>query len=352
MRNKSYKIIVSVLVVCFFSLHTMGQAKPYFNQYLLNNYIINPAITGIENYTDIRASYKKQWVGIDGAPTTQYVTVHTPIGKNDSRTNPNSFFVRGGNDNDIIAGEQSGEDVTAHHGVGLMFLNDKAGYISRMNFSGSYAYHLPLGRRFMISAGISAGLSKFSVDATKSNLATTGQNPNDPALGSSSFYYQLNKNLLELGTGIYVYSPYMYAGFSVLNIVPSKKNSFGIDEGTSFTPNYIATAGVKFVLNDDFYLTPSAMLQYWQPSLKCLNMSAKLQYLDLAWIGANYRSSDAVGGYAAMAGFNVANTFNFSYCYEMSPNSELQNFTKATHEVMFGIILGNNYSNIFRRNNP
>ncbi|RYZ27739.1 MAG: type IX secretion system membrane protein PorP/SprF, partial [Sphingobacteriales bacterium] len=30
-----------------------AQQKPHYTQYIMNQYILNPAITGIENYTDI-----------------------------------------------------------------------------------------------------------------------------------------------------------------------------------------------------------------------------------------------------------------------------------------------------------
>ena len=67
------------------------QQKPYYTQYILNNYILNPAVTGIENYFDLKASYRKQWDGLDGAPVSSYLTIHGPIGKTDERTTATSF---------------------------------------------------------------------------------------------------------------------------------------------------------------------------------------------------------------------------------------------------------------------
>lgn len=31
----------------------MAQQKPHYTQYIMNQYILNPALTGIENYTDV-----------------------------------------------------------------------------------------------------------------------------------------------------------------------------------------------------------------------------------------------------------------------------------------------------------
>src|SRR5262245_24321018 len=74
-----------------------AQQKPIYTQYILNNYIINPAISGIENYTDIKISHRNQWVGINGAPVTTYLSVQGPIGKQDYRTSATSFQVPGEN---------------------------------------------------------------------------------------------------------------------------------------------------------------------------------------------------------------------------------------------------------------
>src|SRR6476661_4670 len=81
----------------FFSLSVMAQAKPSYTQYILNNYILNPAVAGIENYTDVKLSYRNQWTGINGAPVTAYFSIHAPIGKHDLKTNVTSMPTRGVN---------------------------------------------------------------------------------------------------------------------------------------------------------------------------------------------------------------------------------------------------------------
>ena len=68
-----------------------AQQKPEYTQYILNNYILNPALTGIENYTDVKISHRHQWVGLQDAPVTTYLTIHKPIGKKDDRTTATSF---------------------------------------------------------------------------------------------------------------------------------------------------------------------------------------------------------------------------------------------------------------------
>ena len=51
---KKYFLITAI--GCFITITGFTQAKPYYTQYILNNYILNPGVTGIENYTDVKLS--------------------------------------------------------------------------------------------------------------------------------------------------------------------------------------------------------------------------------------------------------------------------------------------------------
>src|SRR3954470_16811434 len=98
LKNKMYmRNIVTGLLTLLASAQLSAQQQPHYTQYILNQYILNPALTGIENYTDIKLSHRHQWVGLQDAPVTTYLTVHTPIGKKDYRTTATSSSVPGEN---------------------------------------------------------------------------------------------------------------------------------------------------------------------------------------------------------------------------------------------------------------
>src|SRR5256714_7180411 len=86
------KRILTCLCLGCSLLIVRAQQKPHYTQYILNQYILNPALTGIENYTDVKLSHRHQWVGIQDAPVTTYLTIHTPIGKKDFRTTATTLF--------------------------------------------------------------------------------------------------------------------------------------------------------------------------------------------------------------------------------------------------------------------
>ncbi len=323
-----------------------AQAKSSYNQYILNSYILNPALAGIENYTDIKMSTRNQWTGINGAPVTTYASMHKPIGKTDYSTSPTSNAVPGENPR----GRQYWKEYTApdpHHGIGFIAMVDRAGYINRWNISASYAYHRPIGLKTTISAGFTAGVSGINLDRTKATFADDGVT--DLALGLA--FGDTRKVKPEIGAGLMVYSARFFAGISVLNIIPGKAKFTSADKfGTFFTPNYFATLGYRISLGEDFTLIPSVMAQYWEPQLLGAHANAKLLYMDKFWLGGSYRYSDFLKGYSAMAGFNISNTFNLGYSYEVATNSRLRTFTGNTHEIIVGFTLGNKYSDACPRN--
>jgi len=334
------------LFISIISPDAAAQAKPSYSQYVLNNFILNPGVTGIENYIDVKVSTRNQWTGINGAPVTSYLSIHGPIGKKDLRTSATSFQVPGNNPR----GKQYWEEYTAplpHHGVGMIALNDKAGYINRWSLFASYAYHKPLGIQTTLSAGFNAGITSVNLDRSKIQWANL--DPNDPAIGYSSG--ELKRLKPEIGVGLWLYSNKYFAGLSVQNIIPGKAIFVKNDKfGTYYTPNYFLTAGYRLLLSDEVNLMPSVMIQYWQPQLLGIHANAKVQYLDKFWIGGSYRYSDLISGYSAMVGLNVSNTFNISYTYEVATTSRLRAYTGNTHELMIGFLIGNKYGDTCPRN--
>ena len=233
-----------------------AQQRPHYTQYILNNYILNPALSGIENYTDIKISGRDQWVGLNGAPKTFYLTIHGPLGKTNYRTNATSYKVPGENPR----GKSYWESYTAaepHHGVGLTIINDQTGLFSRFSTDVSYAYHLGLNARTNLAAGFSAGISRIGYNSSKAEFA----DPNDPVLLLNSGI--INKIRPDLNIGLWLYSADYFVGFSAQQIIPQKiKFSDDASYGSKLIPHLFATAGYRFLLNDDINAIPSVMAKY------------------------------------------------------------------------------------------
>ncbi|MEO6611186.1 MAG: type IX secretion system membrane protein PorP/SprF [Chitinophagaceae bacterium] len=337
---KKKLLILPALLIGMFGI---AQQRPHYTQYILNNYILNPALSGIENYTDIKLSARDQWVGLNGAPKTSYFSIQAPIGKGDYRTSSTSFEVPGQNPR----GKYYWENYTAaepHHGIGLTLVNDKTGSFNRFTANATYAYHIGLTPTTNLSAGFSAGITNVSVDRSRHDFSGGGD-PYDPATGAS-LTGELNKIRPDLGVGLWLYSRNYFIGLSAQQIIPQKL-SF-VDDAAFLTkgrlvPHVFLTAGYRFLIGEDFNAIPSLMLKYvhgssnndFQPEA-----NLKLQYRDLLWVGGSYRYQD---GYAGMIGINVSNTFNVGYAYDMTTTA-LNTVSHGTHEFVVGFIIGNKYS--------
>jgi len=335
------KKIVFVALCVMMIVRMNAQQKPHYTQYILNQYIINPALTGIENYIDVKISHRHQWVGIQDAPVTTYFTIQGPIGKKDYKTTATSYEISGENPR----GKQYWQDYEvspAHHGIGMQVIDDRTGPLHTTSAYITYAYHLGLTARTIIAAGFGFGMNKISLDRDKLQFATAV----DPAVYNSGI---INKARPDLNVGLYLYSGDYFVGVSAQQVIPEKiefsNNSVKTTAG-KFVPHIFATAGYRFLAGDNFNILPSVMVKYVDPLPVQIEGNLKLQYLDLAWAGISYRHDD---GFAAMVGLNVSNKFNVGYAYDYT-TSKLNNYSKGTHEIILGFLLGNKYDDSCPRN--
>ncbi|MES2275785.1 MAG: type IX secretion system membrane protein PorP/SprF [Bacteroidota bacterium] len=309
-----------------------AQQRPQYTQYVFNSYLLNPAVSGIENYIDLKAGYRSQWTGLEGAPVTSYITINGPIGQN---------FIQG--DATAMPGDGANpysrsytQDYTAaepHHGVGFSMISDKTGPISQTTMNMSYAYHLGLTEKLNLAVGVSAGINHISLNTNEITL----ENPLDPAIanGNNSQWKP------DLGAGIWAYSSNYYIGASVQQLL--KQNLyFGTDKTVTQSqtvPHYFFTTGIKLPMGDDLSLLPSVLVKVIQPVPTTFDVNLKMAFRDIFWVGGSYRKDDSFG---ALAGFNVSSSINVGYSYDLT-TSALKTVSNGTHEIVIGILLNNKY---------
>lgn len=321
---------LSLLSLAF--LLTKAQENPRTTQYIFNSFLLNPAVAGIENYIDAKIGYRNQWTGIEGAPVTQYVSIHSPIGDNYVRSSINSFAQDGYNPmsrsfvNTYTAAEP-------HHGVGLYAISDKAGQIRNTTFSLSYAYHLGLSNDVNLSVGFSGGISSMNINVD----GIIADNTTDPLFTAD------NNNLLrpDLGAGIWLYGAQFFAGISGKQLIgQSAQIKNGQQIKTTFQkPAFYGTAGYKLFIDEEIAAIPSILVSYWSNAPVAIDANLKLAFKDKFWIGGSFRNNDS---YSAIAGLNFGHLVNLSYSYDLS-TSALRNVSNGSHEIVIGFLLNNKY---------
>jgi type IX secretion system PorP/SprF family membrane protein len=303
-------------------LHVGAQRRPQTTQYVLNYFLSNPAMTGLENYADIRIGHRRQWSGIEGAPVTTWVTANLPLGYTVEQAPPLS-----------LPEEDDRETffkllpVERHHGIGLIAYQDKIGpYVSNC-FNLSYAWHVPLTDDIALSAGLSAGFQQLRYDPSKNIYP---DQPLDPAVLSDFG----TKTSPDLNAGIMLYSGRFFAGASAQQLIQSKfintQNSL-----STYARQYILSGGYNIMLNEDdnTQLLISGMVRSDFANPAGWDINAKCMFASTFWVGASYRHQDAVSG---MAGLHVARNFNLSYAYDHTL-SPLKQFSNGSHEIMLAL---------------
>jgi type IX secretion system PorP/SprF family membrane protein len=328
------KRITAFLIFILISQFGFAQQKPQYTQYVMNNFILNPAIAGIENYVDLKAGYRAQWQGLDGAPVTSYISIHAPIGKNFLYGTSTSVPQGGGNNPNNRSYLQNYMASEPHHGVGFTAVSDKAGPISRTDVNLNYAYHIGITEQLNVSVGLAAGISKIYLD--RSGLVL--ENPSDQGIGNGNF----DNFKPDMSAGIWLYGPRFFAGASAQQLLRSpigfSDDPVAYDQGRK-VPHIFATAGYKVYLGDDFAAIPSALLKIVEPVPASVDVNLKLAYKDRFWLGGSYRKDDA---FAGMAGFNVGSFMNIGYSYDLT-TSGLNTVSNGSHEIILGIFLNNRY---------
>ncbi len=330
------KFVISGLCILVLGCAS-AQQQPYYTQYMMNNFILNPALAGIENYWDCKVSYRNQWVGINGAPTTLYLTINTPLGKTgyDYETPTTVPDLQAKN----LGAKQFLMEYTAppaHSGVGFTILNDKTGPLSRIAAYGSYAYHVPVGLRTSLSFGVSLGVQEVTVDQGAVDFGQA--NPVDPAVAGSGY---LNKLEPDVNAGLWLSNKSFFVGLSAQQIIPVPINSTngassgGVELLTGkLIPHSFLTAGYKILISEDVSLLPSIMIRYVQPLPLGFDVNAKILYQDLLWLGFSYRYQE---GFAGMLGVNISSTINIGYSYDYT-TTQLNTVSSGTHEIVIGFL--------------
>ena len=275
------KYFFTLAIFCL-ALPALAQQRPQHTQYFQNNFLLNPAVAGIESFADVRFGYRNQWTGMEGAPVTFYASAQTSIGKNDRNIVPTrgqkSYF----KSTKQSANRNNRFHVQPHHGIGAVAQMGRAGLLTTASMNVSYAYHLPITRTLNLSSGITTGMVQYRLNRNGVRVQTD----DDPFIYGD--FGNLNK--LDLGIGMWLYSRDFYVGLSAIQLLKSK-NDVNINDGpkASLQPHFYATGAYRFLFSDMVAFTPSVMIKMADQGTTAADVNAKLIYGQRFWAGLSYR---------------------------------------------------------------
>ena len=271
------------------------QQDPMYTQYMFNPLAVNPAYAGSKDAVSFLGLFRGQWLGLDGAPITQTLTIHGPL-------------------------------LDKNMGLGLSIVNDKIGAVNQTLFFGDYSYRIRVGGEGNLQFGIKAGLSMFS--AKLSGLRNKVES--DPSV----FDYS-GKLLPNVGVGVFYYSEQAYFGVSVpkllKNFVKEKISNEEIKIGTIRRHLFIM-GGYVFYLNPTTKFKPSFMMRMVNGAPVSIDLAGMFYFQDKLGLGLAMRREAT---FSALINYYFSPSFYIGYAYDYT-RTELRDFSNGTHEFMLG----------------
>lgn len=289
-----------LLVTGFFFLHLLPaaaqDAPPVYSQFYLNPYVYNPAYAGSDGYLSLYLAHRRQWMGIEGAPVTSSVSLHTPL--------------------------------TEKIATGFLLSHDKAGILQATSASGTFAYVLPFGREHNLRMGLSAGINNQRLDlseATQEQLAYLSNRTEVQNHFLAKFGLNYRYKTFNLGI----------ASNSLMRR-PSYKGEAPREGALAPWHDMVVNAMYYFPLvPKQIAAEPYAIFHQFENSRR-LEGGLLFYFQDVCWAGASYRSDYGLTG---MFGMELMKRIRFAYAYELG-NSAVNGFTNSTHELQLAIQLG------------
>ncbi len=272
------------------SVLSFAQQDAQFTQYMYNTTNINPAYAGSRGVLSIFALHRTQWVGLDGAPVTNSISIHTPF---------------------------NGSNL----GFGLSIVNDRIGPTQENTISADVSYSIHTSETFKLSFGMKATANFFDLDVNKLNPVNI-----DPSLQNFN-----NKFSPNIGAGIYLHSNKAYVGFSVPNFI--EINRYNDNEIAIFKEkiNYYLIGGYVFDISSDIQFKPAGLLKIVQGTPLQADISGNFIFMNKLTLGIAYRWSAAMSG---MVGFQISEGMHIGYGYDLE-TTHLDKYNSGSHEIFF-----------------
>lgn len=300
---------ISIGLCAFMGMHlcAFAQQDPQFTMFYFNKMLFNPAYAGAKEAACVTFMGRKQWSGLEGAPSTFMVTADLPI------TLP-------GTNNEL--------------GLGVTTFGDYIGFNQDHGLRVAMAY-----RKKNLGPGhLSVGLDVGFMNKAFTNPASAWIYPNTPEplpnAGTPA------STVFDISAGVYYHSQKFYAGFSMLHLTAAGFSQMNMKQAR----HMYFTGGYTFSFNrgaSPWKLNPNLLIRTDMVTANFdvnLNAIYDINGTNGIFFGTTYRFDDAIG---LNVGYN-GNYFDgkmgvlIGYNYDIS-TSKLRSFNTGSHELIIRI---------------
>nr|WP_294943272.1 PorP/SprF family type IX secretion system membrane protein [uncultured Mucilaginibacter sp.] len=284
---KNVKLMSIILLLLTGSRVAAQQNTFSYNQYADNLTPVNPAYSLLDKAGNVNILGRRQFVGLDGAPTSLLMSLSVPL-----------------------------ESIGAS--AGLFLVNDKFAVENQTEVNAFFAKSIQLANSAYLSVSLNAGIRSYLA-----NYSTL--DPNDPV-----FSQDVRETKPNIGFGIMFYSDNYYVGVSVPELSFRNLGNASVQQANYLRSHYYFCGGALIKLNDDVQFKPASLVSYLQGSPVIADFSGTVYLKEQLGLGVNYRTNKQVAGIISVN----ANSFKVGYSYQFgTSSSNLGGYNNATHEV-------------------
>lgn len=312
-----------IILLCINFPVLFSQQLPIYSQYMMNYFLVNPAIAGSEGYTSFNLTAREQWLGLENAPRTQALSGQTRLLKN-------SYISRSAS----IKKRRRMASRSGKVGVGGYMFNDISGIIRRTGAHLTYAYHLQT-RRGQLSFGLSGSGFQFKINESKLILYDE----------TDELIFTSKKSLFvpDANVGVYYIDQKIQLGLSVFQLFQSALKMG--DRNTSdfrLLRHYYFIGGYRFSPKRDWIVEPSTLIKTTEQFTMQVDLNVRAFYQQSYWGGLSYRTGreGSYGAIVILGGVKV-NNFLFGYAFDYTLSSIMKH-SIGSHEIMMAIKIGDN----------
>jgi len=273
--------LAPLLLVFIFLESVNAQQDAQYTQYMFNTMSVNPAYAGSRGQLSIAALYRSQWVGLDGAPKSQTLNLHSPI--------RNSQL-----------------------GYGISIVNDEIGdgVVQETYFDAVLSYTIDVSLEGKLSFGLKAGGNLLNLDFQ--GLRNFDVEP-------VSVDNIENKFSPNVGVGIYYHTNAFYAGLSAPNLLQTdhfdnnSRDANSVQFLSKERINFYLITGYVFDIGGNTKFKPALLTKVVGGAPLQVDFSGSFLFNDKFSIGAAYRWDAAV---SAMFGFQISEQLMLGLAYD------------------------------------
>lgn len=295
------KVLGFMLIALSFALDGSAQQLFTYTQYMNNLTPINHTYSLLDNNSNISVLYRKQWVGIEGTPSTFLFSSAFPL-----------------------------ENINAATGVTVT--DDQFAVEHQTEVNAYFAKSIQLADNNYLAVSLDAGVRRYTA-----NYSLVG--PDDPSFMNND----IRETRPNLGFGVMYYSDKYYLGVSLPQLNLHSLGNGSVETNAYFRNHYYLQGAYLFGNEgDNFRIKPAFLFQATRGIPAVADISTTFYIKELLGIGVNYRTSNEMAGILTVS----LDSFRLGYSYQFgTANNNIGGVNFTTHELMLTYRFGKKLNN-------